>query len=381
MKFKWPPFQYLLPGNFTIGEIIYTLLEHEIPILYVSTKNNELFLNYFIDEDDDNSLDRFINVPISKMKLRALVTGGVDLLSCLQCEQLYLYDVNWSGEVSFSTKVEFSKIPDEALPTEGVVLPEFSEEFIDEIFGFTSGELCFIVSDNSTENTISFDKLSKFLSSTQKLALRSTIYYCDDYEIDSSNINTELQVVAHKAASFAIVSKVKDPIVLESIYSTFSKLTIAFLNYENDEIYDLLDRLPVKLAESIFEYYKQILENDYSSIIKIKNKSLYLDSSQAKTIKLKVNSSSYIRKETVYVTGYLLGVNVKTSYYYFEEKKNGIPYRGKFDPDYLNSHNSFTVNSETLWKAKIEHCTEFKFSRFITTHTLKNLELVEEKGH
>jgi hypothetical protein len=374
MYFKWPKLQSSMVDNISIKEYIATLIEHNGPLLYITKNSHTFFLNYMIDEDEEKQTRRFLHVPISHMKLRALVTQGIPLRDCLQAENLYIYDLDRDSGVVIAAQIEYQNIDDDALPNAKEYLPQLSDEIIDVVFGFKSDDVCFILSGRSLENhSMSFDKLSKFLIGTQQIATEATNFYCEQNTLEIPS-EIELRVTAPQAASFAINTRVMNDVVLDAISTIIPEYTERLLTQNSRSIYSLLDTVPVSFAQSLFEYYKLTLRNHYESIIKIKNKSFYLNIDRVKQIKKNVNDAKYIREEVVNATGYLVGGNIKTNYFYFIDKESKITYRGRISEDYSSTHNSSLTLSDTkIRRAKFNLSTKFRFGKFEQIYELLEL--------
>jgi len=375
--FKWPSLQSDLVDINLDGEY-HILIEHEFPLLFITYQDNQYYLHYLIDKSSDTR--RFILMPIGRMKLRALVTKGISLYDCIKAQSLRVYDLNSNDEVVLTGKINFDDIDINALPKEEAYLPAISNNIIDVLFGQENNkELVFILEgDKVTSNSIPFDDLSKFLSKTQKVVTDSANFYCEEKAINNS-INSEMNVIATNAASFAINSKVIDKNVLNAIEEVIPIYTNKFINLTFEEIYDILDILPTDLSQSLFDYYKFISKNNYESIIKIKNKSLYLNKEYVIKIKENINGANYIRKETFTSKGYLVGGNVITSFFYFLNAEDNKAIKGHFSKDYIETHAPrITLDRKKLWKAKIELSIEYKFSEFKKIYEILDLEEISQ---
>jgi hypothetical protein len=373
MYFKWPKMQSTIVDSISIETHVVTLIEHNGPLLYVTKHSSLFFLNYLIDEDEEKLIRRFLHIPISHMKLRALVTQGVSLFNCLQSDILYIYDLDKTSDVLLTAQINFQDIDETALPIANEYLPELSNDIINKLFGFESEELCFILSGKNLENhSMSFEKLSKFLINSQQIATEATNFYCEQKELQFPPI-TDLRVTTHKAASFAINTRAENSIVLDALSKILPEYTHRLMTLNSSEIYNLLDTLPVNFARSLFEYYKLTLRNHYESIIKIRNKSFYLNTDSVKTIKKNVNDAKYIREEILHITGFLIGGNVKTNYFYFIDKELNIVYRGRISDDYSSNHADLILSDKKVRKATIKLSTNFKFSKFVQIYELQEL--------
>lgn len=377
MYFSWPKLQTLITDNIQIDNLIVTLIQHNEPLLFVTKNNSKYFLNYLIDEDEVQR--RFLYVPISHMSLRALVTRGISLFECLKSENLFLYDLNINSQISFTANVDFDDISEDALPAPYELLPELSQNVIEILFDFESTDLCFILSGENLDNhTMSFDKLSKFLLNAQKVSSEATNYYCLQHSFNIP-FDTELRVTTHQAASFAINTYVKDDVILDAINEVIPTFTQKLLTSNSTQMYNLLDSIPTSFAQSLFTYFNTILSNKYESIIKIKNQSFYLNTSRILRIKENVNNANYIREETINSIGYLVGGNIKTNYFYFVDKENGITYKGRISEEYSSVHESKSLflSDQKIQKAKFRLSIEFKFSKFNQFYELLELSDVE----
>lgn len=376
MYFSWPKLQTLITDNIQIDNLIVILIQHDEALLFVTKNDGKYFLNYLIDEDETQR--RYLYVPISHMSLRALVTQGISLFECLKSENLFIYDLNNNSEISFAAIVNFDSISEDALPEPYELLPELTQSIIDKIFNFESTDLCFILSgENLNNHSIPFEKLSKFLLNAQKVSSEATSYYCMQHGFGIPS-ETELRVTTHQAASFAINTYVRDNVILDAINEVIPTFTQKLLSSNPTQMYDLLDSIPTSFAQSIFAYYNTILSNKYESIIKIKNQSFYLNTNRILRIKENVNNANYIREEIINSKGYLVGGNIKTNYFYFVDKENGITYKGRISEEYLSVHRSKSLflSDQKIQKAKFRLSIEFKFSKFNQFYEL--LELSDE---
>lgn len=375
MYFNWPKLRPSLTDAININERVVTLIEHDEPLLFVTKKENIYFLNYLIDEDEDKDIRRFLHVKISHMQLRALVTQGITLYNCLNTDNLYIYDLDYLSNIILSVEVKFEQLDKEALPISSEYLPELSESVIETLFGFEASDLCFILSGSNVENhSMSFDKMSKYLNGAQKIASEAAIFYCETKTLQPP-VDMELRVLAPKSASFAINTYVKENIILEAINELLPKYTQLFSTSNSAEIYNILDEIPTSFAKSLFSYFNIIMSNKFESIIKIKNKSFYINAEQVKLIKNNVNNAKYIREEPINSTGYLIGGNLKTDHFYFIDKETQVTYKGKISENYSSSHETLILSDKKIRKAKFMLSTKYKFSSFVEEYEL--LELTE----
>lgn len=375
MYFNWPRLQSSLTDAISINNHLVTLIEHDGPLLFVTTNTNKdtYFLNYLIDEDEDKDIRRFLHIQISHMKLRALVTQGITLYDCLNTNNLYIFDLDYSSEIILSAEINFEMLDKEALPASNELLPELSKNIVEALFGFESSDLCFILSGSNVEHhSMSFDKLSKYLNGAQKITSETVVFYCETNNLQQP-IDTELRVTSHKAASFAINTYVKDNIVLEALINTLPKYTEMFLTLNSTEIYNILDEIPTSFAKSLFSYFNIINNNKFESIIKIKNKSFYLDREKIKLIKENIDNAKYIREEHINSTGYLIGGNIKTEHFYFIDKDTNETFRGHISEDYSSSHTTLTLSDTQLRKAKFKLSIKYKFNSFVQEYELLEL--------
>lgn len=378
--FKWPLLQSVLTEiNLTMDYDV--LIEHDIPLLYITKSFNQYYLHYLIDEDDDLKKRRYLYLPISTMKIRALVTNGISLLNCLESDNLLIYDLDLEDNILLKARIEYNDIDIDALPKNNITLPPLSEAIIEKLYGHKNNDkLVFILEGEKVNNhSIPFTELSSYLSKTQQMVIDSSSFYCEENGIIKP-INAELNVIATQVASFAINTHTMDEDVLNAIQEIIPKYTKEFINFNKEEIYNILDTLPTKLSQSLFSYYKFILKNNYESIIKVKDTSLYLNKDFAKKIKMNINNAEYIRKESITATGYLLGANIKTNSFYFENIKDLTTIKGHFSKDYINTHTSTLILSDKqLWEAKFQLSIEYKFSEFKKTYELLELVQVNSK--
>lgn len=382
MRFSWPSYRRIIPGIFSPGNHLITFIEHEIPLLFLTVSDSSLHLNYSIDEDEETDTIRYLHVPITKMQSRALATAGLSLYYCLEAENIHIYDVNLDGEISLTAELDFSEIPSDALPPKDEKIPPLSEKAIKDFLGFDTGDLCFLLENEETQNnTLSFDKLSKFLNVTQKLASESTSYFCEKSNTSAVTVDSELRVVASKAASFAIVTTTKNEIVKDAISELIPEITNLFLNNSPEQLFNYLDSLPQTLILSFFNYCKQILNNKYESIITHKKGSLYLNHSDVDTLKNNVNNANYSRTEDFEAIGYLVGANLKTNYFYFEDIERNLFYKGYMSTEFAATHTSLTLSESMItWKAKFNVKTEFKFSNFKHSYELVSLDEYKDQS-
>lgn len=378
MFFNWPKLQSIAPYNIDVSNnIVITLIEHNGPLLFITKEENRYYLNYLIDESENEEERRFLHLPISHMKLRALVTQGITLYECLKSENIYIYDLNLKSEIIFYSKIKFEDLDLKALPIDDELLPKLSEDAINKVFGFKSEPLCFILSNDSTkDHTMAFEKLSKYLENIQKVASETTSFYCDTNNIKMP-YDTELRVTTYQAASFAINANSSNKLMITAIQDVLPKYTNMLLKSNHKEIYDLLDSIPTNFAKSLFSYFNLILNNKYETIIKVDNRSVYLNSGWVKEIKKNVNAANYIREEFINATGYLIGGNIKTNYFYFIAKEDEQTYRGRLSEEYTATHPNLTLSETSLREAKFKLSIEFKFNSFEKKYEL--LELSEEE--
>jgi len=376
-NFKWPLFQSLSTDiNIELGYDI--LIEADIPLLYITKSFNQYFLHYLIDEDNDLEKFRYLYIPISKMKIRALVTNGITLFNCINTDNLYIYDLDLEDNILFTARIKYNEIDSKALPKKNSLLPPLSQEIIDKLYGVENNkELVFILEgDKVNQHTIPFNDLSTYLNRTQQVVADSANYYYDENNMGVP-INSELRVISTNAASFAINTNAIDKNILKAIEEIIPKYTEIFINSDKQAIYDILDILPIKLSQSLFDYYKFIMKNDYESIIKIKTKSLYLNKDYVKIIKAHINGADYTREEAITAVGYLVGGNINTKSFYFINKEDNKAIQGHFSKDYIDTHPAtLTLDNKKIWKAKFKLSIEYKFSDFKKTYELLELEEV-----
>ncbi|MCB4782064.1 MAG: hypothetical protein LGB70_04380 [Sulfurovum sp.] len=374
--FKWPLLQSVLT-EINIDLEYEVLIEIDIPLLYITKSDNQYFLHYLIDEDRDLKKLRYLYIPISKMKIRALVTNGITLFNCIDTDNLHIYDLDLDDNILFIARIDYNKIDLDALPKKDSLLPPMSQGIIDKLYGVENNkELVFILEgDKVNQHTIPFNDLSTYLVRTQHVVTDAASYYYDENDMGVP-INSELRVVSTNAASFAINSRAIDKNTLKAIEEVIPKYTEIFINSDKEIIYEILDTLPTKLSQSLFDYYKFILNNDYESIIKIKTKSVYLNKDYVKIIKANINGADYIREETITKVGYLVGGNINTKSFYFLNKEDNKAIRGHFSKDYIDTHSSTLIlDNKKIWKAKFKLSIQYKFSDFKKTYEL--LELIE----
>lgn len=376
--FKWSPSQSIVMDiNLDAGYEV--LIEHDIPLLYITKEFKQYYLHYMIDKNGD--IRRYLYLPISKMKLRALVTNGISLYESLMQENLYLYDLDIDDNVLFVKPIKHSDIINDALPKNDIFLPKMPDSIIDSLFGTENNkELVFILEGKQVQqHSIPFNDLSTYLSRTQQVISDSSSYYYEENNINIP-INSELRVITTNAASFSIHANAIDKNLLTAIQEIIPKYTEKFIKSDIQVIHEILDILPTRLSQSLFNYYKFIFKNDYESIIKIKDKSLYLNKEYIKKIKLNINNAEYIRKESIAGEGYLLGANIKTNSFYFVDKEGLKTIKGHFSKAYLDTHPStLTLSDEKLWKAKFQLSIEYNFSEFKKNYELLELEAVNKE--
>lgn len=375
MIFSWGNEQTIFKDDISYKNNIGTLLKHDIDILFISRSSKSYYLNFLIDEDEEKKFYRYLYIPISEMKLRALVTGGVTLYECLNIEEVIVYDLYHNFELFRCFCTKFDSIDEEALPEKEEFLPPISESIINKLFKFDTGELCFILSGNKVSNhTISFDKLSKFLIASQKLASDSTYFYCEENSINKPS-SVELLVQAQNAASFAVTTIAKDSVTVTALEETMSTYTHKLLTLDTKEIYELLDNIPIYFAKSLFAFYNVVLSNKYESIVKTKKKSFYLNTEKIRQIKSRVNDAKYIREEPVETKkGYLVGANIKTRYFYFIDDETGESFRGKISEDYEEEFHKITLDDKKIRIAHFKKLVEFKFNDFVQSYELIDLK-------
>lgn len=373
MIFKWKKLQIVLNDCINYKNHIATLLTHDIDILFISQFSNQYFLNFLIDEDEDQELLRYLYVPISTMKLRALVTGGATLYECLKVDNVFVYDLYQNTKLEKCYSLAFKNIDENALPNKDELLPPISETIVKKIYGFDTGKLSFILSGETVANhTISFEKLSKFLLVSQNLASDTTQAYCAENNLKQPS-NLELRAEAQQAASFAITTKAHDDIIIEALNATMSKYTKNLLTSTPSEIYKLLDEVSsIDFLKSLFAFYSIVLSNKYESIIKTEKQSFYLNTDKVKQIKKSVNDAKYARQDHITATGYLLGGNIRTRYFYFFDKETKTSLSGKISEDYPNSH-TLDLSDKKIRTARFKRITKIKFNNFIHTYELIEL--------
>lgn len=371
MNFHWQDYRQEIPGTFSRGKHFLTLMEYEFPLLFVSSAEENLYLNYFIDEDDSGII-RYLHVPISIMQVRALASGGLALYDCINTKDVHIYDVNQNGSISFVAELDFFSIPAEALPPEEEKIPALSKDIINSrLYDFDPGELCFILSSKDTlKNTLSFNKLSSFLKTTQDLVSKLPLYKAtpncatsDDYE---------LSAVALKAASFAVTATTENESAKNAISIYIPEITNLFSKSSSDEIRSHLASIPKELISALFQYYKEILNNKYESILQHKSGSMYLSYSDVEKIKRNVNNANYSKTEYIEKEGYLIGANLNTNYFYFEDTGKNI-YKGKMSPDFISSRSEVTM-SKIIYRASFKIEIEMKFSKFTHYYELLKIE-------
>ncbi|CAK8723293.1 MAG: hypothetical protein CDV28_10397 [Candidatus Electronema aureum] len=377
MNFNWQDYRQKIPSFFSPGKHFLTLMEYEFPLLFISSAEESLYLNYFIDEDECGII-RYLHVPISIMKIRALASGGIALYDCINAENIHIYDLNQDGNVSFVAELDFSNIPTDALPPKEEKIPALSKDIINSVlYGFDPGELCFILSSKTTsKHTLSFNKLSNFLKTTQNLVSKLPLYNkavdrcitSDDYE---------LSAVALKAASFAVTATTENESAKNAISTYIPEITNLFLKSSPDDIRRYFDLIPKELILAFFEYYKEILSNKYEFILQHKSGSMYLNYSDVEKIKRNVNNANYSKKEYLEKEGYLIGANLNTNSFYFEDIEKNI-YKGKMSSDFLTSRSEVTLSKITC-NASFKIETEMKFSKF--THFYELLKIDESDHH
>lgn len=379
MQFKWPKMQKLVFNPTFSDEVLeYVLIEHEVDMLFVSKDKGTYYINYLIDEDIELHVLRYLCFEVSKMEVRALVTRGVSLYECMEDKAMFIYDVDSSDERAWYP-ITFKKIPIEALPEKNALLPPMDDKIVKDIYGFSLGEVCIIIDTNGEDNNLlPFSKLSKLLDCSQAVADAATTYYCEEYGAERSSISSVIQAEALQAASFAVLAKVSNEEVKKSISEILPRITLGLINKTQQQVYEILDHMPEVLARSFFEYYKFVLKNKVESIFYVDSKSFYLNEHRASKIKKNVNSANYVRESTENIKGYLVGANVKTGSFYFENQARTERIRGKVAEEFLDTHASITIDESTLWSAKITKHTEFRFSNFKQSFTLHGLERVAE---
>lgn len=374
MIFNWEKLQTVMDDCINYKNHIATLLAHDVDILFISQFSNQYFLNFLVDEDEDKELLRYLNVPISTMQLRALVTGGATLYECLKVDNIFIYDLYQNTKLEKCYSLAFKNIDKEALPNKDELLPPISETIVKKLFDFDTGKLSFILSGKSVSNhTISFEKLSKFLIASQDLASDTTKFYCEENDLKQPS-NVELLVEAQQAASFAITTKAQDEIIIEALNEIMPKYTQNLLISTPSEVYNLLDRVSsINFLKSLFAFYNIVLSNKYESIIKTEKKSFYLNSDKVKQIKTSVNNANYARQEYITVIGYLVGGNIKTRYFYFLDKETKTSLSGKISEDYPHAH-TLDLSDKKIRTARFKKITKITFNKFIHTYELIELD-------
>ena len=370
MNFNWQNYHQIIPSCFSAGKHFLTLIEHEFPLLFVSSKKECFYLNYFIDEDG-YGIVRYLHVPISKMQIRVLASGDIALRDCLNSEKVQIYDIYQDGNVSFAAKINFSDIPSDALPPEGENIPALSIDVISKLYGFNPGELCFVLSSKETENhTLSFNKLSNFLKSTQSLVAKLPLYNKENNRTSSDDY--ELRAVALEAASFAIKASTENEKAKNAISVYIPEITNFFSKSTSEAIRDYLDILPKELSLAFFEYYKEILNNKYEFILQHNKGAMYLNYHDIEKIKRNIDNANYSKIEFLEKEGYLIGANLNTNAFYFEDTEKNI-YRGKMSDHFISSRSEVTL-SKTACRASFKIEIQMKFSKFTHFHELLEIK-------
>ncbi len=373
MIFEWPSYRQKI--SFSPGVKFLTLMEYNFPLLFISKINEEFYLNYFIDDDDEWKI-RYLHAPISMMKIRALASGSLALYECLNTENIHIYDIQDDGAVLFAAELNFSEIPVDALPPKEETIPPLSNDKIKELYGFELGDLCFVLSNSDTEkHTLSFSKLSNFLKATQNIVSKLPLY--NKYSNSLSNADDyELRAVALQAASFAITATTESECAKRVVATYLPEMVRIFSKNPPEIIYSYLHEMPKELIFSFFEYCKEILNNKYEFILKHSKGFMYMNHSVAEQIKINVNNANCSKTEEVEVAGYLIGANLNNNSFYFEDINSNI-YKGKMSKQFAESHSEVKL-SKIACKALLRSEIEIKFSKFTNSYELLKLEDTKE---
>ncbi len=372
MIFEWPSYRQKI--SFFPGVNFLTLMEYDFKLLFVSSISDKFYLNYFIDEDDNEGKIRYLYTPISMMQIRALASGSLAIYECINTKDIHIYDIGNDGVVLFSAELDFSEIPKDALPPEYESIPPLSKDKINELYGFDLGDLCFVLSSSDTGNhTLSFNKLSNFLKVTQNIVYN--LPSCNGASVNqSSSDDYELKAVALKAASFAIISTTKNEQAKKDISIFIPELINFFIRKSPDEVYSKLHNMPKKLIGAFFEYCKEILNNKYEFILKHSDGFLYINHLNIEKIRKNVDAANCSQVEEIEVSGYLIGANLHNNSFCFENIDGDKIYKGKMSRDFKSSNSVITL-SKISCKALLKNETEIRFSKITNSYELLKLEM------
>ena len=168
MHFTWRNFEEKEPIN--RGELFIELERFIFPLIFITKREKDYFLNYLIDESVDRL--RYVFAPISQAELRALVTSGRSIRSCLSALHPIIYDEYPDGRIVNFGSIHGTIIPDQALPGRDVFLTDVPADEISKIFEFDISGFQFVLSGGRiTRGIIPFTQYSEFLTNVQKLAI------------------------------------------------------------------------------------------------------------------------------------------------------------------------------------------------------------------
>lgn len=368
---SWPLLQSIVWPKENIGEVIGTLVGYEHDFLILLKKDNKFRLQYLADMDENNACLRYIVVEIDKMRLRGLLTSCYPLNDCISNRPIAIMDYNYNADEYIFYQSDGVAIPLECHPEQNLVLPAIHERFIQLAMGFVPSNCCIIVGGEAvSNNSISFADYSKLLSSIQ----RASNECLGTENLKNISYNPNLRVEAQQAASFAIQIIAEDIQAADLLGSKINEFSELFTNGSKEAIYDVLDKMPTSLAKALFSLYGLTMSGGLEILYKLGKHYCYLDGSRSHLIRSNINDARYVRNEEVVAHGYLVGANLKTNYFYFEEIDNGSRYRGKLSEEFSALNGKLTIDEETIWRATFIATTEFNFAKISQKYLLTKLE-------
>ncbi len=375
MIFEWPSYRQKI--SFFPGVNFLTLMEYDFQLLFISSINDRFYLNYFIDEDDNEGKIRYLHTPISMMQIRALASGSLAIYDCINTKDIHIYDIGNDGTVLFSAELDFSEIPKDALPPKDESIPPLSKGKINELYGFELGDLCFVLSNSdTTHHTLSFNKLSNFLKVTQNIVYNLPL--CNKISGNQSvSDDYELKAVALQAASFAIISTTKNECAKKDISIFIPELINFFTRRSPDEVYSKLYNMQKKLISAFLEYCKEILNNKYEFILKHSDGFLYVNHFGIEKIRKNIDAANCSQVEEIEISGYLIGANLHNNSFCFEDIDGNKIYKGKMSRDFTSSHPEITL-SKTTCKAWLKNEIEIRFSKITNSYELLKIEMQQD---
>jgi hypothetical protein len=117
----WPDESTKVDLGLAVVEPVEVLYELEEPRLFVTGRGRDMKLWYLMDIDPDKS--RYLVAGINRDVLSQLRCGTLPVRDALTRSGAWLVDVDNDDAVMGSWRVDIARLPEGALPQEGVTLP------------------------------------------------------------------------------------------------------------------------------------------------------------------------------------------------------------------------------------------------------------------